>query len=95
MIRKIVLSSIGAMLLFGAGILVGANKFGQPKGFITRTNDYRDIPSLWWIDAEKSRRFAEAMRDESVQLGEGPSEDKYWLEFTRIEEQQNPVDSTR
>jgi ABC-type transport system substrate-binding protein len=71
------------------------NKFGHPKGYITRTNDYRDIPLLWWVDAEKSRRFAEAMRDESIQLGEGPSEDKYWLEFAQLESQGVPGETRK
>ena len=26
------------------------NKFGQPEGYLTRVGDYRDMPSLWWID---------------------------------------------
>jgi microcin C transport system substrate-binding protein len=61
------------------------NKFGYPKGIITRTGDYRDIPSLWWIDAEKSQKLQAAMKDQSVNLGEGASEDRYWLEYAKGE----------
>jgi microcin C transport system substrate-binding protein len=64
------------------------NKFGYPQGLLTRVGDYRDIPSLWWIDPEKSRRLDEAMRDASIDLGEGPSDDHYWTEYGKRESQQ-------
>jgi ABC-type transport system substrate-binding protein len=69
------------------------NKFGQPKGIITRIGDYRDPVGLWWIDPEKNRRLEEALRDPSKKLEAGPSDDKYWLEFAKIEEQQNATQS--
>ncbi len=68
------------------------NKFGQPPGYVTRIGDYRDIVSLWWFDADKSRRLDEAIRAPSINLGAGPSDDKYWLEYARLEAQRdNPV----
>jgi ABC-type transport system substrate-binding protein len=67
------------------------NKFGQPKGIITRTGDYRDVPSMWWIDAEKEKKLKQALKDTSIQLGAGPSEDKYWLEFEKVEDKKNSV----
>ena len=68
------------------------NKFGQPPGYVTRIGDYRDVVSLWWFDAEKSRALEEAIRDSSIDLGEGPSEDRYWLDYARLEAQRdNPV----
>jgi len=68
------------------------NKFGQPKGLLTRTGRYRDLYSLWWIDPEKAQKLEQAKRDPSIQLGEGPTEDRYWLEYARLEEQEkNPV----
>lgn len=66
------------------------NKFGQPKGIITRIGDYRDPPGLWWFDPEKNRQLEEALRDSSKKLEVGPSEDRYWLDFARVEEHQNP-----
>jgi microcin C transport system substrate-binding protein len=69
------------------------NKFGQPKGVITRIGDYRDPVSMWWIDQEKNRKLEEALRDPSKKLEVGPSEDKYWLEFAKVEEQQNAAQS--
>ena len=59
------------------------SRFGQPPGYLTRIGDYRDIPSLWWIDPDQSRKLDEAMKNPSTELGEGPSEDKYWLQYTR------------
>ena len=61
------------------------NKFGAPKGYVTRVGSFRDIVSLWWIDPERARRLDEARKDSSIQLGEGPTDDKYWLEFARLE----------
>ncbi len=66
------------------------NKFGQPKGLLTRIGDTRDIPSLWWLDPVKEQKLNDALGDPSLQLGEGPSEDRYWLDFARLEAEQNP-----
>lgn len=57
------------------------NKFGYPRGVLTRIGDNRDIPKLWWIDPEKSRQLQAAMKDQSVSMGEGAMDDKYWLEY--------------
>jgi microcin C transport system substrate-binding protein len=68
------------------------NKFGAPPGYLTRIGDYRDITSLWWFDPDKSRRLDEAIKNTSISLGEGPSEDRHWLEYARLEAQRdNPV----
>lgn len=64
------------------------NKFGYPQGLISRVGDYRDIPTMWWFDAEKSRQLDEAMKDQSKSMGEGPRDDKYWLDFAKTEPQQ-------
>jgi hypothetical protein len=57
---------------------------------LTRIGDYRDIPALWWIDPDKTHRLEQALRDPSIQLGEGPGEDRYWLDFARTEDQNSP-----
>jgi microcin C transport system substrate-binding protein len=78
------------LLLWGAPYqrLVFWNKFGYPQGLLTRIGDYRDVPTLWWIDPEKSRTLEEAMKNPSINLGEGPSDDKYWIEYGKREMQQ-------
>jgi microcin C transport system substrate-binding protein len=67
--------------------LVFWNKFGYPQGILTRIGDNRDVPSLWWIDPEKSRRLEQALRDGSTNLGEGPSDDHFWTEYGKRESQ--------
>ncbi len=69
--------------------LVFLNKFGYPQGVLTRVGDYRDVPTLWWLDPDKSQKYEAAMKDPSMNLGEGPSDDKYWLEYAKREAQQS------
>ena len=71
--------------------LVYWNKFGQPKGILTRTGDTRDVPSLWWIDVDKEKKLQQAMKDTSMKLDVGKTEEKYWLDFSKVEEQKNSV----
>jgi len=72
------------------------NKFGHPKGYITRIGDYRDPPTgLWWIDPQAAQRLEQALRDSSIKLEVGPTEDRYWLDFAKIEERQNPTAPAR
>lgn len=72
------------------------NRFGQPKGIITRVGDTRDPPSLWWFDPQKNAQLEQAMRDPSKKLEVGPTEDTYWLEFAKTEDDQNAsINSTR
>jgi microcin C transport system substrate-binding protein len=65
--------------------LVYLNKFGMPKGGFSRVGDYigtlaPGIPQLWWVDPEKSGKFDQAMRDNSMKLEIPPEEDHYWQE---------------
>ena len=66
------------------------NKFGHPPGYLTRIGDYQDLVNLWWFDPASSSRLADALKNSSVQLGEGPSDDKYWLEFAKRETEATP-----
>lgn len=61
--------------------LVFWNKFGYPSGILTRIGDYRDVATLWWFDPEKAKRVEAAMKDNSINLGEGAPDDKYWIEY--------------
>jgi microcin C transport system substrate-binding protein len=68
------------------------NKFGQPRGYLTRTGDYMSdlnqgpgVERLWWIDPEKAKKLDQAMRDPSIKLPVGPIEDKYWLDYAKKE----------
>jgi microcin C transport system substrate-binding protein len=64
------------------------NKFGQPKGSITRIGFYIDPVWMWWADPQKTQQLQQAMRDSSIKMEVGPSEDRYWLDFQKIEEQE-------
>ncbi len=66
------------------------DKFGQPEGILTRIGDYRDIPSLWWVEPDKVRQLEQAQRDQSMRLVVGPSDNRYWLEFAKREAQGSP-----
>ena len=59
------------------------NKFGSRRGYVTRTGDYRDIPSLWWFDPDKAQRWKRAMADDSIKLDAGPTEVRYWPDYER------------
>jgi microcin C transport system substrate-binding protein len=63
------------------------NKFGQPPGYISRIGDARDIPSMWWFDPSRTLKLDAAMKDKSVNLGEGQTDDKYWLDYAKLEDQ--------
>lgn len=71
------------------------NKFGYPKGVLTRIGDYRDAVSLWWFDPVKNQELEASLKDPSKKLAVGAAADRYWLDFAKVEEQQNPVAATR
>ena len=50
------------------------NKFGQPEGYLTRIGDYRDVPSLWWIDPQKEQQVAQGWATRRVKLAVGTTE---------------------
>jgi ABC-type oligopeptide transport system substrate-binding subunit len=62
------------------------NKFGQPPGIVSRVGDYSDFLKFWWIDSDKSAKLNTAIKDPSIQLGEGQSDNRYWLEYAKTEE---------
>jgi len=67
------------------------NKFGYPNGVFTRIGDYRDVVALWWFDPQKNSELQASLKDPSKKLAVGPADDRYWLEFAKVEEQQNPI----
>jgi len=54
------------------------NRFGQPPGYFSRTGDWRDITTLWWVDPEKEARLKKARKDKSIQLEVGETIVDYW-----------------
>ena len=65
--------------------IVHLNKFGMPQGSFSRVGDVRGslapgIPQLWWVDPDKSQKFDQALRDNSIRLEVPPVDDTYWQE---------------
>jgi microcin C transport system substrate-binding protein len=61
------------------------NKFGHPEGYFSRVGDYRDMPTLWWIDPQKDADLRRALGDDSVSLPVGATEVRYWPEYAERE----------
>ncbi len=59
------------------------NKFGTPPGYLTKTGDYYTAHTLWWFDPGKNAQLQKALRDSSVKLPVGPTEDRYWLDYDK------------
>lgn len=57
------------------------NKFGQPEGYLTRIGDYRDVPSLWWIDQQKETELTRAMGDASAKMTVGATDARFWQQY--------------
>jgi microcin C transport system substrate-binding protein len=68
--------------------LVFWNRYGTPVGYLSRTGDWRDMFKMWWLDPEKSKKLDDALKDTSIKLGEGPADNKYWLDFAKAEEKE-------
>jgi len=59
------------------------NKFGTPPGYLTRTGDYYTAHQLWWIDPAKYAQLQKALRDPSMKMEVGPTDNRYWLDYDK------------
>jgi len=59
------------------------NKFGHPEGYLTRTGDYTDMPSVWWIDSRKEQQLNQAVADSSKKLTIEPTDAMYWPNYDK------------
>jgi microcin C transport system substrate-binding protein len=66
------------------------NKFGTPPGYVTRTGDYYGIYQLWWADPGKDSQLQAALRNQSLKLDVGPTDDRYWLDYEKKEASTRP-----
>jgi microcin C transport system substrate-binding protein len=66
------------------------NKFGQPETVLTRIGDYREPPTIWWIDPQKQQQLNRALTDPSVKFDAGPVDRRYWLDYS----QKHPLGAT-
>jgi microcin C transport system substrate-binding protein len=67
------------------------NKFGHPEGYLTRTDDYTIMPSLWWIDPDKERLLQKGLADASVKLPIEPIDIMYWPAYDKRHAAQAPA----
>lgn len=61
------------------------NKFGMPEGVLSRIGDFRDIPSMWWIDPQREAELRKAMGDNSATLPVGDTDVRYWQQYAERE----------
>lgn len=57
------------------------NKYGYPKGGMSRL--YKEDDSifwLWWYDPAKDQKLKEALKNESIRLEPGETDDRYWVD---------------
>ena len=60
------------------------NKFGFPVGYFPRTGG---IPTAyWWYEPDREAKLNAALKDPSIKLEVGETDDKYWIEFAKKEE---------
>jgi microcin C transport system substrate-binding protein len=62
------------------------NKFGTPPGYLSRTGDQYMAYQLWWDDPDKDAKMQEALRNPSIKLEVGPSEDHYWDDYGKTQQ---------
>ena len=63
------------------------NKFGKTEGHFTRFGDYRDVPGLWWIDAQQQAALTKAVADANTKMPVGAADVHYWDAYAK----QHPV----
>jgi microcin C transport system substrate-binding protein len=59
------------------------NKFGTPPGYLARTGDSYTAHSLWWVDPNKDAKLQNALRNSSVKLDVGTTDDHYWDDYAK------------
>jgi microcin C transport system substrate-binding protein len=59
------------------------NRYGMPSGLVSRTGDAASIPIMWWIDPDKEIKLQQALKDSSLKLEVGATDDKYWIEYEK------------
>ena len=59
------------------------NKFGTPPGYLTRTGDSYTAHAMWWVDPDKDAKLKNALRDSSIKLEVGTTDDHYWDDYAK------------
>ncbi len=77
-LRKTVLCVAGAILIFGAGLLAGANKFGKPKSVV------HVVTVRWKADSTADQREA-ALKGVEKMAAEIPGIKNVWLKTVKVQ----------
>lgn len=78
MTRKTVLRMAGALLLFGAGVMVGANQFGKPKSVV------HVVTVRWKADSTEAQRQAAVQGIEKMATAV-PGLKNIWLKTLKVQ----------
>jgi antibiotic biosynthesis monooxygenase (ABM) superfamily enzyme len=77
-LRKTVLGISGAILVFGAGLLTGANHFGKPKSVV------HVVTVRWKADSTEDQRQA-ALKGVEKMAAELPGIKNVWLKTLKVQ----------
>ncbi len=70
------------------------NYLDQPDFYINRIEDWRNVYTYWWYDAEKAAIVEKGKNDPSVTMEVGDVEVFYWPEFNKKNEAGTPGEAT-
>jgi hypothetical protein len=76
--KKMMLIATAAILVFGAGLLVGANRFSKPKSIL------HIVTVKWKADATAAQREA-ALKGVEKMAGEIPGVKNVWLDTIKVQ----------
>lgn len=76
--KKIFLTATAAMLLFGAGLLVGVNRFSKPKSVL------HIVTVRWKKDATDAQKTA-AIKGVEKMAGDVPGIKNVWLDTLKVQ----------
>ncbi|MDQ3022465.1 MAG: extracellular solute-binding protein [Bacteroidota bacterium] len=62
------------------------NKFGYPKGMLTRTGDAYSMLQIWYSDPEKLAEYEEAQKDKNKKIAQGEIDNKFWQGVKQTEQ---------
>lgn len=77
-LRKTALGVFGAILIFGAGLLTGANHFGKPKSVV------HVVTVRWKADSTEAQRDA-ALKGVEKMASELPGIKNIWLKTIKVQ----------
>lgn len=79
-VRRLALMTSGAAVIFGAGLSIGANKFGEPKSVL------HVVTVRWKADATAEQKQA-ALDGVKKMAGEFPGIKNVWLKTLKVQGQ--------